>query len=187
MDLFRPRAIPALIAALAATGAHAACEALDGTYRYEAAALVDGRPRYLSDLTLGPERRRLMRSEGTTRGAPGFSSSEPRARQKVTHLATTGRLAAVARGGTIEFRDSAGKVLATIGIGEGWSCKGESLERQAERTAGLGDNIRTERLQERLSKVGGDLVYTETVTTIEPAGGKPKKTETRFAAVKPKT
>ena len=180
MDFFRTRAVPALIALIAASGAHGACEALDGTYRYEATALVEERPRYLSDLTLGPERRKLMRSEAPTRGE-GLGGTQPRSRPKVTHLAATGTLAPVARGATIEFRDAHGKALATIGIGEGWRCKGDALERDSERTAGLGDNIRTERVQERLSKSGRDLLYTESVTVVDPVGGKPKKTEIRFA------
>ena len=71
-----------------------------------------------------------------------------------------------------------------MGIGEGWTCKGAALERNIERTAGLGDNIRTERVQEKLSKAGSELVYGETVTVIDPAGGKPKHTEVKFAAVK---
>jgi hypothetical protein len=183
MDLFRTRAIPALIAALAALPSHAACEALNGTYRYDAAALVDGRPRYLSDLTLGPERRKLMKTEAPTK-AEGLGATQPRSRPKVTHLAAAGTLEAVARGATIEFRDAQGKALVRMGIGEGWTCKGNALERNAERTAGLGDNIRTERARETLSKAGADLVYAETVTVIEPAGAKPRYTEVRFAAVK---
>ena len=67
MDFLRSRAIPPLILAFAAPVAHAACESLDGTYRYQATAPVDGRTPYLSDLTLGPERRKLMRSEAPAR------------------------------------------------------------------------------------------------------------------------
>jgi hypothetical protein len=182
VDLFRTRAIPALIGALTLTGAHAACDNLNGTYRDDA-GLVDARARHLSDLTLGPERRRLIRTEAPTK-AQGLGGSELRSRPKEVHLATTGTLAAVARGATIEFRDAHGKAIATLVIGEGWTCKGDVLERDAERSAGLGDNIRTERVQERLSKAGADLVYTETVTVTEPAGGKPKRTEIRFPAAK---
>jgi hypothetical protein len=184
MDLLRPRAIPALIASLAATVALADCEALNGTYRYEAVAPVEGRPRYLSDLTMGPERRNIVRAEAPATRSQGLASDQPRSRPKVTHLATTGVLAAVAKGATIEFRDAQGKPLATIGIGEGWSCKGDSLQRDTERTSGLGDNIRTERVQEKLAKVGSDLVYSETATSIEPAGAKPRRVEVRHAGVK---
>jgi hypothetical protein len=42
--------------------------------------------------------------------------------------------------------------------------------------------MRAERVQERLAKAGNDLVYTENVTVIDPAGRKPKRTEIRFAA-----
>jgi len=186
VDLFRARAIPALIAVLAAPGAHATCEALNGTYRYESAAPVEGRPRYLSDLTLGPERRKLMVSEGGPARVQGLGAEQPRSRPKVTHLAATGTLAAVARGATIEFRDAQGKALATIGIGDGWACKDDALERDAERTAGLGENIRTEHVHERLARTGGELVYTESVMTIEPVVGKPRRTDVRFASAKPK-
>ena len=180
MDLFRPRAIPALIAGLAIFTSHAACEALNGTYRYESTAPVEGLPRYLSDLTQGPERSKLMKQESAGK-AQGFASAQPRSRPKVTHLATTGTLAAQPRGATIEFRDAQGKVLAKIGIGAGWSCKGDQLERHDERTAGLGENVRTERIEERLAKAGNELVYTETVTNVGPPGGKPKRTEIRYA------
>jgi hypothetical protein len=180
MDLFRTRAIPALIAALLATGAHAACEALNGTYRYEA-GIVDMRARYLGDLTVGPERRKLMKTEGSP-VKRDWTSSQPVSRGKVTILAATGKLATDARGAKIEFRDAHDKPLATLGIGEGWSCKAEALERDAQNTAGLGENIRTERTHERLSKSGKDLLYTETVTVIDPKGGKPKRTEIRFPA-----
>jgi len=183
MDLFRPRAIPALIALLAMPVAHAACEGLDGTYRYQGASPVDGRTPYLSDLTLGPERRKLMRSAAPAK-KQGLTSEEPRSHQKVTHLAETARLTTVARGATFEFHDANDKVLATIGIGEGWSCRDGRLERSEERTAGLGENIRTERVEQRLAKSGGDLVYSETVTIIEPAGGKPRHVEVRYAAVR---
>ncbi len=184
MDLLRSRAIPALIAALAATASHADCEALNGTYRYEAVAPVEGRPRYLSDLTFGPERRKIIRTEAPAASGQGLSSTQTRSRPKVTHLATTATLAAVARGATLEFRDAQGKPLATMEIGEGWSCNGAVLERDMERTSGLGDNIRTERVQEKLAKVGADLVYSETATSIEPARGKSRHVEVRHAAAK---
>jgi hypothetical protein len=114
----------------------------------------------------------------------GLASDGPRSRPKVTHLASTGVLAAVAKGATIEFRDAQGKSLATLGIGDGWTCKGDALEREAERTAGLGENIRTDRVKERLAKAGGELVYTENLTAIDPVGAKPKRTEIRFPTVK---
>lgn len=183
MDVFRPRAIPALTFAIACCASHAACEALNGTYKYEVpAAAGELRPHYLSDLTLGPERNKLVRTERPSGG--GLSPGGVRNRPKESHLAATGSVAAVARGATIEFHDAQGKHLATLGIGEGWSCRGDALERNEERTAGLGDNIRTERVQERLARKGNDLVYTEIVTIIEPAGGRPKRAEIHFAAVK---
>ncbi|HET9653671.1 MAG TPA: hypothetical protein VFP36_15835, partial [Usitatibacter sp.] len=170
--------------ALAAAGAHAECEALNGTYRYEAVAPVQGRPRYLSDLTLGPERRRIIRTEAPVTRGEGLASSQPRSRPKVTHLAATGTLAAVARGATIEFRDATGKALATMGLGEGWACKGDALERNSEITHGLGNDIRTDRVQQRLAKAGRDLVYSETATAIDLPGAKPTRIEVRYAAVK---
>ena len=181
MDFLRPRAIPALIAALAIPLSHAACEALNGTYRYQSTAPVEGLPRYLSDLTQGPERNKLMRSESSGGKSQGLASAQPRSRPKVTHLSSTATLAAQAKGATLEFHDAQGKALAKMGIGSGWACKGEQLVRSEERVAGLGDNIRTERVEERLSKAGGELVYTESVTNVGKGAVKPKVTEIRYA------
>ena len=182
MDFLRPRAVPALIAALAAVASHAACEGLNGKYRYEAAPAADGRPHYLSVFARGRDILKVTRQEGGSKA--GFASSQPMTRPRTTHLSKTGTLVANARGGAIEYRDAQDKPLATIGIGEGWRCRDGALEREAENIAGLGDNIRTERVQERLSKAGDDLLYTETVTVIDPPGGKPKRSEVRVIVVK---
>ena len=183
MDLLRARAIPALIAVLAVTGTHAACDALNGTYSDESVAPIEGIPRHLSDLTVGPDRRKLVRQESGGK-AQGFASAQPRSRPKVAHLAKTASVTANDRGASIEFRDAEGKPLATLGIGAGWKCHGDALEREDEHSGGLGENVRTDRVQDQLAKAGGNLVYTETVTTIDPPGGKPKRTEIRFAAAK---
>ena len=180
MDLLRPRAIPALIACMAVFASHAACEALNGTYAYQSSAPVEGMPRYLSDLTQGPERGKLIKQESAGK-AQGFASAQPRSRPKVTHLAMTGTLTAQAKGAAIEFHDAQGKPLAKMGIGSGWSCKGEHLERHDERTAGLGENVRTERVEERLARAGNELVYTETVTNVDAPTAKAKRTEIRYA------
>jgi hypothetical protein len=40
--------------------------------------------------------------------------------------------------------------------------------------------IRTDRVQQSLGRDGDALVFAETVTTIDPPGGKPRKSESRF-------
>ena len=183
MDFLRSRAIPALIALLAAGGAHAACEGLAGTYKVEATALVDGRPRHLDDFSIGRGHDKLVKSEGSTQQRD-LASGRPINRGKITYVATNATLDPARRKPTFEFHDASGKTLATMDIGDGWRCTGDKLEREAERTAGLGDDIRTDRVQETFARAGDALVYTEIATTIDPPGRKPKRTEIRFAAAK---
>ena len=122
------------------------------------------------------------------RPAPGgLVPTQPIQRPKVTHLASTVKLTH-ARGGTsLRFLDATGKPLAELSINATgrWTCKDAHLERRAERTAGLGEVMRTERVEERLERnSAGDLVYRETLTVIAPPGGKPKVSEARFAAAR---
>ena len=184
MDLFRPRAIPALIAALALPCAAAAdCAALQGTYRF-AAASGEGK---LSDLTMSRERSKLFRVDEKGTGPGSFAGSQVIQRRKVTPIAETAALAHSAKGTRLRYMDAAGKTLAETTIDDTgrWKCQGNRLERSRERTAGLGDEIRSEKVVETLERnTAGDLVLRETVTILRPAGAKPKLTETRFPAVR---
>ena len=189
MDFLGPRAIPALIAAASlhplAAGA-ADCAALDGTYRYESAATAGASPRYLSDLTLGPERRKLFQMDA--RSSPGsLNPAQTLQRPKVIHLAATATVKHVGSGASLRFMDASGRQLAEMGIDATgrWTCKDARLERRSERTAGLGDVIRTERVEEALERNGaGDLVYRQAVMIVDPPGGKPVSSEARFPAVR---
>ena len=184
MDLLRPRAIPALIAALAATCAAADCASLQGTYKYKSAGPATELK--LSDLSMSRERSKLYRVEekGSSPGAltGGYMIQRP----KTTPLAETVTLAHSAKDTRLKFMDAAGKPLAEMTINDTgrWSCKGNHLERSKERTAGLGDVIRTEKVVETLEKnAAGDLVYRETASVAgAPPGTKPKVTEARFPA-----
>jgi hypothetical protein len=83
--------------------------------------------------------------------------------------------------------DAAGKTLAETTINDTgrWACKGDRLERSKERTAGLGDAIRIEKVAETFSRnPAGDLVLRESVTIVDQPAAKPKVTEARFPAVR---
>ena len=181
MDLLRPRAIPALIAALACTCAAADCASLQGTYRFKAAG---GGEAKLSDLTLSRDRSKLYHvdEKGT-----GPSSGQPIRRGKVTWLAETAALTHNGKETRLRFMDAAGKTLAETTINDTgrWSCNGDRLERSKERTAGLGDAVRAEKVVETLARnPAGDLVLRETVTIAGEAAAKPKVTETRFPSAR---
>jgi hypothetical protein len=185
MDLLRPRAIPALIAALACASAAADCASLGGTYRYKSAG--PGEPISLSVLTLSKERTKLFRvdDKGTGPGALAGGSEPIRAR-KVTPLAETATLIHTSKDTRLRFIDASGKALAEMTINDTgrWSCKGNHLERTKERTAGLGEAIRTEKVVETLERdAKGDLILRTTVTVVD-APVKPKVTEARFPAAR---
>ena len=155
---------------------------LNGTYEYQSVAPRAGIPEYLSNLVHGKEKSRLFKRE-TAGGPKGLSSSGPIARPKVTHLATRVRVEYNPQGTRLHFIDAQGAGLAALGIDfpDRWSCRGNRLERRAERTGGLGDVLNTDRVEETLSvDANGELVYTETVTRVDPPGGKPQRTEARF-------
>jgi hypothetical protein len=185
MDLLRPRAIPALIAALALPCAAADCASVRGTYKYKSAG--PGESVSLSVLTLSKERSKLFRvdDKGT---APGSMSGGTQIRPpKMTPLAETATLIHTAKDTRLRFMDATGKVLAEMTINDTghWACKGTHLERSRERTAGLGDAIRTERVAETIERNGaGDLVLKTTVTVVSPPGPAPKVVEARFPAVR---
>ncbi|HEY2627605.1 MAG TPA: hypothetical protein VGI57_00685 [Usitatibacter sp.] len=189
MDLFRPRAIPALVAALLAVPAAAVeCASLEGTYRFDATqAASAGEPaESLMDLTTGKERSKLYRVDAPgSKGA--FGGSQAIQRPKTTVLATKATLKRSATKTTLTFMDGGGKVLAELGIDElgRWSCKSGHLERHNERMSGLGDSIRTERVEEVLERsAAGDLVHRTAITTLDPKGIKPAIREAVFPAAR---
>ena len=181
MDLLRPRAIPALIAAaLAAGAAHADCSALAGTYAFrpEASATVT-EERTLASLVEG-DRRKLFKAAAPSGSAQSWTSGAPRARAKAEPLATAAAFKANEAGGTFTFLDDKGAALASLGIGQGWACKGDRLLRGGERMVGAGEVIRTDRVEEALFVADGHLVYDETVTPVEPRPGKAQRQRYRF-------
>ncbi len=186
MDLLRPRAIPALIAALAAPCAAADCPSVQGTYRYKSAG--PGESISLSVLTLSKERSKLFRVEDKATGPGSLSGGATAIRPpKTTPLAETAALKHSAKDTRLRFMDASGKVLAEMTINDTgrWSCKGTHLERSRERTAGLGEDIRSEKVVETLERNdAGDLVLKTAVTVVSPPGKPPRVVEARFPAVR---
>ena len=183
MDFLGPRAIPALIALAALPAAGADCSALDATYRFESAPGKGEEPRYLSDLTLGRDRNKLVKMEKPKVGPSFGGAAGPMDRPKVTQLAVSGAFTYAEAGSSFRFVDAAGATLATLGIDtpKHWSCKEARLVRSSERMSGLGNVIRTEKLDETLERnAAGDLVYRQSVTVIDPPGPKPTSSEVRF-------
>ncbi len=186
MDFLRPRAIPALIAALVLPCAAADCATVQGTYRYKSAG--PGESISLSVLTLSKERSKLFRvdDKGTAPGSltGGATAIRP---PKTTPLAETDTLTHSAKDTRLRFMDASGKALAEMTINDTgrWSCKGRHLERGRSRTAGLGDDIRSEKVVETLERNdAGDLLLKTTVTVVSPPGKPPKVVEARFPAVR---
>ncbi len=188
MDLFRPRAIPALIASLWVLAATAAvdCASLEGTYRFASSTPPPrGEPQEtLADFTTGKERSKLYRSDPNLAAwsASGLSRRPPSAA-----IATKAALKRTQTKTTLQFMDDQGKALVELGIDElgRWTCKGGHLERHNERTAGTASEIRTERVEEVLERsAAGDLVHRTTVNVLEPKGAKaPAPRETVFPKV----
>lgn len=158
------------------------CEALNGTYQYESAAPRNGLPEYLSNFVTGKDKGKLISREGT--GPKSLSGGGMMARPKITHLATRVTLVYAGTGTKLQFLDAQGKAITELGIDqprERWMCKGARLERRTQRTAGLGNVLNTERVEETFARdAAGDLVYTETITVIDPPGGKPRSSEAHF-------
>jgi hypothetical protein len=192
VDFLRPRAIPALAAALIALPAVAAdCASLEGTYRFTASKAPSPTepPETLADFTTGKEREKLYVVEKAAPGGKPMSldRSEPIRRLKSTTIATQAALKRMPTKTMLQFMDATGKPLAQLSIDElgHWSCKGEHLERRSERTSGLGDAIRTERVEDVLERnAAGDLVHRTTVTSLDPKGIKPSIREAVFPAVR---
>jgi len=66
-----------------------------------------------------------------------------------------------------------------------WACKSKRLERSRSRTAGLGDDIRSEKVVETLERNdAGDLLLKTAVTVVSPPGKPAKVVEARFPAVR---
>lgn len=82
----------------------------------------------------------------------------------------------------LRYLDDAGRTIveARLEASGPWRCEGTRLTRTWERTSGLGDDIRTERVVEALERDGaGRLVHRESVTVIE-GKGRARVEETRF-------
>jgi hypothetical protein len=193
VDFLGPRAIPALVAAVlvALPAAAADCASLEGTYRFTAmkAPSPSEPPETLADFTTGKERGKLYLTEKAPPGGKPVSldRGEPIRRLKSTTLATKAALKRTPTRTTLQFMDDAGKTLTELGIDElgHWSCKAEHLERHSERVAGLGDSIRTERVEEVLERsASGDLVHRVNVTVLDPKGIKPSSREAVFPAAR---
>jgi hypothetical protein len=83
-------------------------------------------------------------------------------RPKYTLIAATGMLKYTPGKTRIEFFDAEGKLIATAPIEKAaqWRCKNGRLERTYTVQAGLGDSIRTERVEEALERnAAGELVF----------------------------
>jgi hypothetical protein len=186
VDFLRTRAVPALIAGALASlqpVLAADCKSLDGTYRYKAAAAQEGTTDSLANLVSGPDRQKLFRMEG--KAPASLSSSAPMQRPKVTALAETAALAYAPGATRLRFNDAAGKVLAEFRLEASgpWACKGDTLQHESEQTVGANGVIRTDKSVQTLRREGDALVFAETVTTVDPPGGKPRRAESRFKAV----
>jgi hypothetical protein len=190
VDFFGPRAIPALAAlllSLAPQGAQAACSALNGVFSNESVEKPDGTARTLTEFAPARDRSKLFRTEASAPSPGGFASSAPRARPKVTRLATTARLRYDAGKLTLAFLDAGGKVLSESAINptpSPWKCVGGRLERRYETLGGLGNSIRTERTEQvLLAAAGGDLQLVETTAIVETPGEPPRRGEVHFKRV----
>jgi hypothetical protein len=186
VDIVRTRAVPALIAgALAAVQPVLAadCKSLDGTYRYKAVAAQEGTTDSLANLVSGPERQKLFRME--SKAPASLSSTAPMQRPKVTVLAETVALAYAPGATKLRFNDASGKLIAEFRLDAGgpWACKADTLQRESEQTVGANGVIRTDKSVQTLRRDGDALVFAETVTTVDPPGGKPKRAESRFKAM----
>ena len=189
MDFVRPRAIPALIAAFAALSAVADCASLEGTYAFTATKpeAPGEPPGTLSAFAGGKDAAKLYRKDTGGSQPSSWTSTETIQRGKFTALATKATLKHVSSKPVLEFVDASGKVLADLPIDAAgrWSCKDGRLERSAERMAGLGDSIRTERADEVLERSArGELVHRTTITVLEPKGVKPSIRESVFPAAR---
>ena len=189
MDFIRPRAVPALIASLAATAALAGpgCASIDGTYRFEGLPPSHEGSTTLAEFAPRAEAQKLYSSRPGSATPPGFMGNgvmrRPPARKA---LASRVAFAYEAGGARLRYLDDAGRTLveARLEASGPWRCEGTRLVRRWERMSGLGDEIRTERVEEALERDGaGRLVHREAVTVIE-GSGRGQVRETRFDPVR---
>jgi len=178
----------AALACAAALAAHADCGKLDGTYRFRPLEQSSETTESLANLaTVGRDLPKLLHHEAQPRIEGGLSSSQIQARPKVTDIAVAGTLAYAPGAAKWRFVDAAGKPLATLPLDASrpWTCSGDRLTRSYQRIGGLGDNIRTDRIDEALERdAAGALVHRETITTIE--GGKGTRVrESHYPAAEP--
>lgn len=183
MDFLRTRAIPALIALLSFAAAAADCSSLNGTYPPESPDGNKGVPGSLANLVSGPDRQKLFEYEKT----PGqsFSSTEPKQRPKYKKLASRVTLTYAPGSTKLRFLDAQGKELAEFRLeatGK-WACRNGDLTLESEQMAGTAEGIRTDRAVLALHRDGDSLVLSETVTTIDPPGGKARASSSRYKAL----
>ena len=186
MDFVRTRAIPALIAAsiLHAGPAAADCAALQGVYRYDAVSSGE-RDATLGDLVIGRDRMKLMRVDRAGTAPDSLAPTQAITAPKVTQLARRAELIVTADANHMRFFDAGGKELvnASIDQPDPFKCEGARLVRVAERTSGVANEIRVERIEEVLEvNAKGELVHRESFTVIE-GPGKAHKRENRFARI----
>jgi len=190
LDFLRTRAGAALAALACSCAADAACTALDGTYKVESVEKVEGLARSLTELAADRERSKLFKRESAPVPAQGLGGSAPRARPKVTALASTVRIKTSGDNTQLAFMDASGKVLSQAAITtvpSRWRCVSGRLERLFQTTGGLGDNIRTEKTEQVLSApAGGQLTFTETITVVAKPPPAPRKVEVHFARAEAK-
>jgi hypothetical protein len=184
VDFIRTRAVPPLIACLIPIAAAAAdCSSLNGTYRDEEASPVGAERHYLSDLTMERGRAKLFQVESRGTAPGGLSPTAPMQRPRISRLASSATLTYAPKKTRLRFLDARGAVLAELGIDsmDPWTCKDGRLVRNAQRASGLGDTVRTERIEETLERnAAGDLVHRQTRTVIDGAAGKPSVFEAHF-------
>ncbi len=184
----KARSVAAYLACAAALGAHADCTKLDGTYRFRPLEPASDTTESLAILAaVGRDASKLIRYEALphVRGDP-LTSSAARGRPKISDIAVAGTLSYAPGAARWRFVDAAGKPLATLPLeaSRPWACSGDRLTRTFQRTGGLGDNIRTDRIEEVLERDNtGALVHRETITVIE--GGKGTRVrESRYPGIK---
>ena len=187
MDFLRTRAIPPLIAAAVAAMPALAddCKALEGRYRFLPAQPSSQPPLPLGNLGEGADRSKLYRREGDKK-ITGLSPTAPMQRPKMVILAETAVLTRVPRKTRMEFFDAAGKSLATLPIENAnkWACRAGRLERVNTVLVGLGDTVRTDRVEEILERnAAGELVWRKVVTAANQVR-EPVRSEWRYPAVK---
>jgi hypothetical protein len=185
VDVFGPRAIPALAFSLAFGAAHANCSAINGTYLDESIEKVNGAHVTLSSFASAKDRAKLFHTERSGPPPSFGGSGQLMARPKVTRLAEKVTLT---YGPELKLRyvDASGKVLVETQnvTPRRWRCVAGRLERKYQVATGLGEVMRTEETEQVLmAPAGGDLVLVETVTISEGPATPPRRTEARFKRI----